>query len=43
MCYFHARFYAPSSNGSLVIDMKPKAEEEFRTVIMFLYVFSILH
>jgi hypothetical protein len=41
MNYLLAKFYEPSSNGSLVIAMKPKAEEKFRTVTMFL--FPILH
>jgi len=37
MIHFQTKFHIPSSNGSLVIAMKPKAKEKFRKFTILLY------
>jgi hypothetical protein len=39
MLYLHTEFHIPCSNGSLVIDIKPKARNRFRAAsLMLLYI-----
>jgi hypothetical protein len=37
MTYLHTEFYTPNTNGSLVINIKRKAEYEFLKSAMFLF------